>query len=252
MVYGLWQSAAGLSGQEFRQGIAANNLANVETPGFRPDRVAFLERLVEARERAAGGARHPILDRLSGGQFETKVYTDHKTSPGPIVPSGNPFDVAIEGDGFLTVRTADGTRYTRDGRLLQDPEGTLRHATSGGAVLDAAGQPVVVDRNRPVKISADGTILQGDAEVARLGIVDFADRNRLEKTGDNLLIGEAAGPRAIAGRVRQGAYEGSGVDAITTLVEMIGAARAYEANAKMITLQDESLSRVVNQLGRLA
>lgn len=252
MVYGLWQSAAGLAAQGYRQAITANNLANADTPGFRPDRVAFLERLVAARDRPRSGTRHPVLDGMTGGLFETRVYTEHgMKGAAPIIPSENALDVAVIGDGFLAVRTPEGVRYTRDGRLLVDSDGALRQVASGAAVLDSAGQAIVVDRTRPVSIGRDGSVRQGETVAGKIAVIDFDDRMQLIKTGDNLLDGGSAGPRPGAGQIRAYGYEGSGVDPISTLVDMIAAARAYESNAKMITLQDESISRAVNQLGRL-
>jgi flagellar basal body rod protein FlgG len=252
MVYGLWQSAAGLQAQEYRQAIITNNLANADTPGFKADRIAFQERLNAA---TAGGdlrARLPALDSMTGGLFETPVYTDF--SQGSVIPSNDPLEVAVDGKGLLMVGTKDGVRYTRDGRMLMNKDGGLVHAASGAAMLDAEGQPMVLDRAaaEPVRIDSTGQVRQGDRLVGRLGLVDFADQRRLEKVGENLYAAEGVRPVEAQGRVRQFAYEASGVDPVTSLVEMIAATRVYEANARLISLQDESLGRAVTELGRIA
>ena len=251
MVYGLWQSAAGLQVQEYRQAIIANNLANADTPGFKADRIAFRERLNAATVRGEMRARNPVLDQMTGGLFETPVYTDF--AQGALVPSNNPLDLAIDGDGFLTVRTKEGLRYTRDGRLAMNADGMLVHAASGRAVLSTDGQPIVVDPTSrdPVKVDDSGQVRQGDHIAGRLALVDFADLRQIEKTGENLYASDGQKPVEGRGRIRQSAYEASSVEPASVLVDLISASRAYEANAKLITLQDDSLSRVVNELGRV-
>lgn len=250
MVYGLWHSAAGLQAQDYRQGIIANNLANANTPGFKPDRVAFQDRLNAAQSGNARSARFPSLDLLTGGLFSTPVYTDF--SDGAAIPTDNPFDVAIQGGGFLNVQTPDGVRYTRDGRMIKDRDGTLRHLASGGTVLDASGGPIrLEDNGKPPKIDATGTIRQGDTQIGRLALTDFAERDRLQKIGDNLYSGEQARPIEAGGTLRQGFIEGSGVEPTTSLVEMIATSRAYEINAQMIRMQDQTISRAVNDVGRI-
>ncbi|MFQ5411615.1 MAG: flagellar hook-basal body complex protein, partial [Phycisphaerae bacterium] len=101
MVYGLYLSADGLATQQYRQSVITNNLANVNTAGFKPDRVAFAERLNESAIRRAAATRHPLLDGATGGLTGLPVYTDF--SPGSIIPTGNPLDLAILEDGFLTI-----------------------------------------------------------------------------------------------------------------------------------------------------
>lgn len=248
MVYGLWHSAAGMQAQQYRQAVITNNLANASTPGFKSDRVAFQERLSAAR----GGQlapEHATLDALTGGLFATPVYTDF--SPSSINPSPNSLDVAIDGDGFLAVQGPEGPRYTRDGRFFRTNEGALIHASSGGAVLGTAGNPIVLDSNAAVEIDRSGHLSQGGEVVARLELVDFEDRGQLEKVGKNLFSGDGARRIDAQGRIRQFATESSGVEPTAALVEMIAAARAYEVNASMISMQNESLGRAVNEVGRI-
>ncbi len=251
MIYGLWQSAAGLQAQEYRQAIIANNLANAETPGFKADRVAFQERLNAA---TAGGdlrTSHPVLDAMTGGLFETPVYTDF--AQGSLIPSNSDLDVALDGEGFLVVQTPDGARYTRDGRMMMDAGGMLVHAVTGGAMLDGEGQPIFLDPSitESIKIDQSGRISQGRISAGTLGMVGFSDIQKLEKVGKDLYAAEGVKPVKANPTVKQNAYEASGVEPISALVEMIAAARAYESNARMISLQDESLGRMVSELGRI-
>ncbi len=251
MVYGLWQSAAGLQAQQYRQAVITNNLANTDTPGFKPDRVAFTDRLNAARNGGPMSASHPTLDPLTGGIFSLPVYTDF--GPGSLDPTQNPLDVAIVGDGFLSVRTPDGVRYTRDGRMIANADGALIHVGSGGAVLDADGTPLVLDPNstEKVQITADGLVKQGRAVVGRLALVDFANKADLEKSGGNLFAANGARPIDSKAEIRQGSGEASAAEATTTLVDMIAATRAYEINASVLSMQDDTLGRLVNEVGRL-
>lgn len=251
MVYGLWHSAAGLQAQEYRQAIIANNLANAETPGFKADRVAFHERLSAAMSGGSMSSRHAILDQMTGGLFERPTYTDF--SQGSVIPSNSPLDVAIDGEGFLVVQTVDGPRYTRDGRMVMNKDGMLAHAASGNLMLDSSGLPITLDiaSTEPIKIDESGMVRQGAEPAGRLGLVDFADHRQLEKQGKDLYSAATSTPLGATGRVKQHAYEASGVEPISALVEMIAVARTYETNAKMITLQDETLGRAVNDLGKI-
>ena len=251
MIYGLWQSASGLRTQDFKQSVIANNMATLDTPGFKPDSVAFAERLSEARLRG-GFNSDRMLRNITGGVVETEVYTNF--APGPINTTGNPLDLALVNDGFLTVQTPDGPRYTRDGRLAKSPSGTLVHAGTGFPVLSDQGREIVIDTSskEALKINSRGLIRQGLAEVGRIGVVDFADKHKLNKTGSNLYeAGVEPLPRPDAD-IQQGAVEQSAVDPVTTLVDMIAGSRAYELNANFITLQDQTLGRVINDVGRVA
>lgn len=251
MVNGLWLSADGLIAQQYRQDVIANNLANVDTAGFKPDRVAFAERLNEAVLRGAVGESDPTLSRSSGGLFSDPAYTDF--AQGRLIPTNNKLDLALVGEGFFAVETGDGTFYTRDGRFTADVQGTIRHTASGGAVLSAQGLPVRIDTGsrEPLHIDSTGRMRQGDNIIGDVGIVDFEDRRALDKTGENLFSGDRAVAREGRGDVRQGYVEASGVDPSSTLVEMIAATRAYEMGASLISLQNETLGRAVNDVGRI-
>ena len=253
MIYGLWQSAGGMQAQEYRQAVIANNLANAETPGFKPDRIAFQERLNASLAKGTPGTRHPVLDGMTGGVFETEVYTDFNTPDGAVIPSDSPFDVAIQGNGFLVVQTPDGPRYTRDGRLTMDQTGTLVQAATGAPVVDEQGQSIALDplSKAGVRIDASGVVRQGENVAGRLAVADFTERNKLQKLGRNLFAADGATPTPADGQIKQNCYESSGVDPVSTLVEMIAAARAYEINARMISMQDETLGWAVNDVGRL-
>jgi len=256
VIQGLWQSTAGLSAMQLRQDMLSNNLANAETPGFKPDWITLTERVapIHADETLGDGPRLPysLLDPASAGLSFSAARTDF--SPGAIVVSDNPLDLAVDGNGFLSVRTDQGVRYTRDGRMTTRADGALVSVTGGWEVLDADGEAVRIDRssNAPLQIDASGRVRQGDVLLGELAFKDFADRSRLRKTGGNLFDASDAQPIEPMGQLRQGMVEGSGVNPITDMVRMIEASRAYQLNASLITLQDQTLGRAVNDVGRLA
>lgn len=250
MIYGIYHSAAGLAVQEYRQAIISNNLANADTPGFKPDRVAVIERPVESVERGDARARHRVYDGLSGGLFETPVYTEFKQ--GPLERTDAPLDVALLGRGFFRVGTPEGVRYTRDGRFTISPDGTLLTQSGEHPLLSASGTPIRIDPRSRDDVSIDtlGAVFQGSAEVGRLDVVDVSDSRSMTKVGGNLFeCSEDA--HSISAELRPGAVEQSAADPIGSLTQMIAAARAYELNASLISIQDATLSKVVNDVGRL-
>jgi flagellar basal-body rod protein FlgG len=251
MVYGLWQSAGGLLAQDYQQSVLANNLANVDTPGFKPDRISFAERLNASAASGSAKTRHPVLDHLPGGVFETDVHTDF--SAGSFIQSNSPLDVAIAGEGLLAVQTEDGTRYTRDGRFVMSADGSLLHATSGAKAIDGDGRAIYLNTasRDPIRIDPTGRITQGESQAGQLKLVDFVDRSQLHKEGKNLFVADEGASVEASGRFEQGMYEASTADPVSLLVDMIAASRAYQLNANMITMQDETIGRVVNETGRV-
>jgi flagellar basal body rod protein FlgG len=252
---GRWLSTGGLQVNQYRQQLIANNIANSETAGFKHDLAVIHERPMESRTAADGASfGHELLDRLSGGTWVRPTY--HSFQQGPLEPTGRGLDAAIQGDGFFTIRDAQGTRYTRDGRFVMNAAGELARAAGDGnaKVLDDAGQPIVIDpKGEEVVIDGNGTVRQGRTVVARLGLAEFADRNVLRKIGNNLFEAGGARPLTAGNTVVQGGFvEGSTQDPLKGLVEMIEVTRAHEMNARMITLQDQTIGQAANTVGRAA
>jgi flagellar basal-body rod protein FlgF len=252
MIYGLWLSAAGLQVNEYRQAVIANNLANVDTAGFKRDLAVFRERLTESRSGTGRmGLSDPVLDDLSGGTWLNPTATDF--SQGPL-EGGGPLDVAMEGDGFFTVQADKEVRYTRDGRFTLTAGGDLVTVAGGYKVLDRSGQPIHLGQIETGEVLVDGggRIQVDGREAATLGVTDFADRRLLVKAGRDTFDGRYAKPVKATGVVRQGHYEGSSVEPTTEMVNMIEAARLYQLNATLISLQDGMAGRAVNDVGRVA
>lgn len=252
MTYGLWLSTAGLQVNEYRQSVLANNLANADTVGFKHDLAVMQERPVAS---AGGDPRfaHRVLDGMTGGTWVRP--TVHTFERGEFEQTGNPLDVAIDGDGFLSVSDGSETRFTRDGRMTVNPGGELVLTAGEGRwrVLDDVGQPMVVDPTAggTVEVSDDGTIRQGGAAIGTLGVVAFADRSQLSKVGGNLYRNAGPQPAATDARVRSGHVERSTVNPVAGLAKMIEASRAYELNARMISMQDQTIGMAVTTVGRI-
>lgn len=252
MTYGLWLSAAGMAANQYRQNVVANNLANSETIGFKHDLATLIERPVESREDA-DAAMHTSLffDRLGGGTFVKP--TRHVLVQGPAMPTGQPLDVMIDGPGYFQIATPDGVRYTRDGRFTVDSGGRLVTVAGGHAVLDEAGAELVAAPGgvRPA-VDAQGRLRQGETLIGRLGVVAFADESLLRKTGANLFVAadDAAQPQPAAARLVPGTLEGSTVDPVSGLTQMIEITRSFEINANMLRAQEQSLSRLVSEVAR--
>jgi flagellar basal-body rod protein FlgG len=225
--------------EQLRQDLLANDLANVSTPGYKPDRALQTSFGDVLLSNTATGA---VVGLLSYGAAVTDVATDF--TPGTLQQTGEPLDVAIEGNGFLAVQTDAGLRFLRGGRLVVDAEGRLTTA-AGDPVLDVNGQPVAVGGETGLAIAADGTVSVNGTAVARLAVVLVPDAT---KVGESLFVGTpAAAPATTA--VRQGYLESSGVDAARAMVDMLVSLRTFEANQRVIRTIDDTLGRAVNSAG---
>ena len=227
MERGLYIAASGMLAEMVRQGQIANDLANASTPGYKPDRAtqrSFAELLLSNQQSG-----QPIGGLGLGVEIDS-IVTD--LSPGPIRDTGEPLDLAIEGEGFFAVNTPQGVRYTRNGQFAAAADGTLTTA-QGFQVLGQNGQPV--------RLAADGTV-----DPAAVGVFAVP---AAQKQGDSLFTGAAAG-RA-AGRVRAGALEGSGADPSRSMVDLIASFRTFEAGQRVIRTIDDTLERAANRVGSM-
>lgn len=226
MERGLYIAASGMVAEQFRQDQLANDLANASTPGYKSDRIvqrSFPDLLL------SNSATGQVIGPLGAGSYAARMVTD--LTPQPLRDTGQPLDLAIAGTGFFAVRTAQGTRYTRNGQFTESAAGTLTDAL-GNAVLGQNGQPVRVTGGRV----AGPTV----------GVFNVTGAS---KQGDNLFSGAAAGRGT--GTVRTGALEGSGVDPTKTMIDMMASFRAYEAGQKSIQAIDSTLQRTATQVGSL-
>ena len=249
MLYGLYQSAAGMMTSEYRQDVVANNLANASTPGFKQDIASLMERPLESEVSGRPGIFHPLWSEMTGGTFAAPTMTNFGN--GRLEQTEQDLDLALQGDGFFTVKDGEETRYTRDGRMAMGVDGSLILQSNGAAVLDNAGEPIVLKSGVKAQIKGDGRIMQGGEEVAQLGVVSFEDPQRLLKMGSNEYAAKDEQPNPSAARVKQGYIEASNVSASRSLVQMLEVTRAYELNAGMLKLQNDTLGRAVNDIARV-
>jgi flagellar basal-body rod protein FlgF len=257
MNHGLYLSAAGAMTAMHKQDVHANNLANVNTVGFKPDSVFTRHRLPERIEQPHLNADpHKLLEQLGGGQFLDPTFTS--TAQGALAGTDRPLDVAIKGEGFFVVsggRNPNDIRLTRDGQFTLNESRELVMASTGLRVLDASNQPIRLDPAATITIDEHGEICQNGQVVARLQIAAATDPTLLRKAGHNLMRfrdGAAASLTPATGKVRQGYTEGSAVDPILTMNAMIGASKAVASNATMLQYHDHIMGQAVNTLGRVS
>jgi flagellar basal-body rod protein FlgF len=251
MLYGLYLSAGGVMSSSYKQDVIANNLANSETTGFKRDIPAFRQRLTQAQEsRRPGDWSDPVLEGLGGGLFVQPSQFD--LQQGAIEKTGNPLDVAIEGNGFFAVSDKGQTRLTRDGRFRLDQHGNLIN-NSGQSVVDDRGAAISIPTDGPVSIDAKGAILERGKVVGQIGTFDVPDYSKLEKLGDGLLAySDANRILPTSTTVHGESLESSNVDPATELTELMDSQRQLEMNANMIHIQDTMLQRLVNDVGKIS
>ena len=262
MNYGFYLSTAGAITGMRRLDTIANNLANSTTVGFKADLMSVKARLPENIEN--GGMftdTNAALDALGGGTLFNPTEMD--LSQGSLTQTGNPLDVAIEGDGFYMLESPTGPKgapsadklLTRAGNFARDTQGRLVLATSGKPVLDEQGNAIVLpDELGSLRIERDGTILQGDDELAKLAIVLPDDIRNLQKEGRDAirLIGGRTKPAPAETIVHQNNLEESTVDPVLALAELVKVSRGIEFSTRMMQTQDQMTGRLIDTFGRFS
>jgi flagellar basal-body rod protein FlgF len=215
--------------------VLAHNIANATTTGFKAAAMILEPVPVDAGDR----------QRLA---FVQDFGMVRDLSPGPITTTGNPFDVAIEGPGYLAVQTAAGVRYGRSGQLHVSDQGELASA-AGDPVLDDGGSPLAIPLDAgPVTIAADGTVSIPSAVLGRLDLVTFANEQRLEPVGDGLYRTDQAPLPETGARLAQGALEGSNVRPIVEMVDMMATLRAYQGTQRLLDTDHDLHRRAIERM----
>jgi len=282
MIRGIYTGACGMLANETRQNVTANNLANIDTTGFKKDVAVFsmepdneIYRVNDlnqvSKKRFSDVSRY--IGNMGTGSVVADVYTT--SSQGNIVVTDNPSDLAISGEGYFAMETPAGVKYTRSGNFVVTKEGFLTDATGNyvlgagqAAADDLVGASTLLDENgnlgvqydrikvdpdQKYSVGEEGVISQNGQYVSKLIIAKFEKNNFINKSGGSL-VEPLPGNNISAAqdyKINQNALEASNVNAVFEMVNMIELQRAYEMNQKVILTQDEMLQRSINSVGRL-
>ena len=253
----IYMAATGAMAYERRLQVLSNNLANVNTAGFKKDNGRFqafsLSETTQNNELTLLGNR----SHAPAFWMQYSTYTDF--SSGEMKKTGSPFDLAITGRGFFCVQTPDGVRYTRRGDFTVDKDEALV-TQEGYPVLGQGGEIQIKmakpsEDKREFSVSEDGFVTVDGSQVDRLRIVDFTDSSGIEKAGHNFY--RAVNPRALEDmdedlQITQGFLELSNVNVVKMMTEMIEVVRGYESYQKTIRAIDDMNARMINEVGRTA
>ena len=251
-------AATGMMAQQLNVEVISNNIANMTTTGFKRRRPEFQDLLYQSQRRigatsSSQGTVVPAGVQLGLGVKAASVYRVHEQ--GDLVNTGNPLDLAIQGQGYFQVQTPDGeTVYTRSGNFQLSPQGAI--VTADGYTV-APGITVPANAT-DIAIDAQGNVtakIQGQTALAALGqlqLASFVNEGGLEALGNNLLREtDASGPAQVAppgtqglGPVQQGFLESSNVNPVQEITALIAAQRAYDLNSKVITASDEMMTTI--------
>jgi flagellar basal-body rod protein FlgF len=240
----MYKAVSGSVAQMRRLEVTTQNLANLNTPGFKGQRLAFSELLAAAAEPA---------ERIGGLVAIAEQRTDF--SQGELQQTGNDFDLALDGDAFFVVRTRQGTRYTREGKFTISADGFL---------INASGEPVLkigrtLTEDEPIRISgkkmdvsADGIVRTEEGEVGKMRIVRFRDSRVLAKEGRGLYRApDGTAQPATDYRILQGNIERANVNPIDAMVGLITIHREFEAYNKALQMMDSATSKMLSEGARL-
>ncbi|PLX45161.1 MAG: flagellar basal-body rod protein FlgF [Hyphomicrobiales bacterium] len=223
--------------------VIANNLANVNTAGFKSGRLLFEEYLMPASADNLPGTADTKLSYVQDGAILRDFVA------GRMQRTDNPLDVAVGGKGWMVVQTDAGERFTRNGNLSLRNDGTL--ITSAGHPVLTDGGPILIGQDETdITIADDGTVSTSAGVKGRLRLVEFENEQSLQKEGDSLYSSSDQPKPAERPRFVQGMVEGSNVQPVVEMTHMIEVQRAYTRTASIIQRQDELMSNTINKLGQ--
>lgn len=243
MIRGIYTNAGSMLSLQLKQEITANNLANSNSTGFKKDGV-FRKHLID----------HDTILRQNATDFRNLEDVDGveiNFKQGELYATGNSLDTAIEGKGFFTIQTPDGIRYTRNGNFSLDQDGFI--VTSNGHYLLGTNGPIQA-LGDSIFIGDDGSVSVDNNLVDVLRMADFPEPYILSKIGNTLFEaadGTESATAAGSFKIRQGYLEESNVEMIQEMVNMIQLTRDFDSNQRSITMQDTTLDRAVNDIGRV-
>lgn len=249
MIRGLYTAASSMNVLEKKTNIRSNNLANVNTNGFKKSEgvtSSFPEMLLS---RIEAGKADQEVGELSTGAYMEQSFKD--MSQGTFQRTDNSLDFAVEGEGFFVIETEAGERYSRDGNFTINADSELV-TQSGNYVLNNEGERIQLIPDQDFRVSADGQItFNNGLQGSQIALVNFEDQSELLQEGDNLYTAQegAAVLESDAG-IAQGYLESSNVEIVEEMAKMIKTTRHYESNQKVISGIDETLNKVINEVGQ--
>jgi flagellar basal-body rod protein FlgG len=247
LVRGLYTAASGALVAQAQADVIANNLANVNTSGFKRTLLQVqsgpelgLYRNENIPSGTVGGTpSNSFVGALGMGAQVMDTPADFEQ--GTLAQTGNPLDLAIQGNAFFAVQTPQGVRYTRDGQFSEDPTGRL--VTMDGDLVLGNNGPIQLQQNGKVQIGRNGQITQNGQAVDTIALVQFGNLTQLRPEGDNRFVASNAAlpARATTGStIHQGFLEKSNANVVRSMVDLITAQRWFEANTKVMQTQDQA------------
>ena len=234
MSSGIYIAAGGAVAQSNALDATANNIANATTTGFHGDRVTFREAMTQAKsaDMAAVGSGTARVDSQAGALSQT----------------GNPLDLALEGDGYFSVQTKDGARYTRAGNFRLDDSRQLV-TTDGNTVRGEGGASISIPEDvKQISISADGEVFADEESVGKLELTRFASKS-LKREGSTLFAAKGAPEAGDPPKVRSGMLEASNVNVVRGVIDLVKVSRTYESLMRVIQSYADVESRAARELG---
>ncbi len=227
--------------------VVAHNLANMNTPAFKSDKIIFAEYL----SKAQAGFGQPENGRSNGKHaFVRNIGQARNLSEGPMNHTGNELDVGIAGEGYFVVETEQGNRYTRHGRFqlnqnreLINTQGNILQSAGGGAIS------IPVEATQ-ISIAPDGTVANGDETIGRIALVTFDDQQELVREANNLYKTDQAEKPTERTNIVQGMLEQSNVNAILEMTQMIDIHRTHDSVKRIMDDEHQRIERMINRLGR--
>lgn len=218
--------------------VVSNNIANMNTTAYREEDMMFEEVLRDTQDGETG--------ELS---FTQDVSTFYDLESGPLKKTGNPLDVALNGDGYFTVQTEDGPRYTRDGAFTIDADNQLV-TQEGRNVLDAQGNAIEIPENAgKIEIARDGTISSDQQDIAQLGLASFENEQELSRQPDSLYApGDAQAQELDNPEVHQGMLQQSNVQGIKEMTTMMDVVSSYQSTQQMMDNDHQRQLRAIRTL----
>jgi len=250
MIKGLYTAASSMGVLEKKSNIRANNLANANTTAFKKSDTitsSFPEMLLQRIESDKGSQE---IGEMSTGAFLERSFKDMRQ--GDFQRTDNKLDFAIQGRGFFTIETEAGNRYSRDGNFTLNNNSELV-TQSGNPVLDENGERIQLISGEDFNVDQNGEIYFNNGLAgSQIAVVNFENPDELIQQGDNLYqeVEASNGPVESEAALVQGYLENSNVKIVEEMVKMIKTSRHYESNQKVITSLDESLSKVINEVGK--